>query len=301
MSTDQERLPSLAPKFPLKVLVVEDNPADAELCIEFLSVAQFEVTADIAQTPKEFLTSLQTASYDIILADYNLGRWTGMDAFDLLQKEGCDIPFILLTAGLGDQTAVECMKRGLADYVLKDRMERLPVAIYRALEEKGARNERRRIERAVEEAEGQFRALAECARAAVFVEQDGRCTYVNHAAEAITGFPQKQLLQMGLWELIPEPSRASVYVRQIHGPRHGELPIRCQAPIVTKFGAERWLDCTVKLIHKQGRFAILMTAVPIPRPAERAARSQEAACAEPAETFSLRRPRRELALAATAT
>lgn len=299
MPTDHDNRANLAPQFPLKMLLVEDNAVDAELCLEFLSVAQFDLTADVVQTRQEFTARLQAETYDIVIADYNLGSWTGMDAFDILREEAVDTPFILLTAALGDQTAVECLKRGLADYVLKDRMERLPVAIYRVLEEKAALTERRRADRIMEDADVKFRALAECSRAAVFIEQGGQCSYVNRAAEIVTGFAQRELLAKGFWELIPESSRPSVYIHQILRPWSGDAPVRCQMPILTKSGDERWLDCTAKMIQNEGRLSVLIAAVPIPAPTQHRSRSEEPVHSELAENNSAGRPRRTLAFAAT--
>src|SRR5580704_1857314 len=108
MPSIAESTVSLAPKFPLSVLLVENNPVDAQTYLDFLTGAQFDLTADVAHTPEEFVEKLQMSNYDIILADYHMGSaWTGMDALDLLHEEGRDIPFILLTAPLGDQIAVD--------------------------------------------------------------------------------------------------------------------------------------------------------------------------------------------------
>jgi PAS domain S-box-containing protein len=299
MASERERRPTLAPKFPLRALIIEDNAVDAELCIEFLSVAQFEVTVDVTHTPKEFVQYLQTGSYDVILADYNLGSWTGMDAFDLLREEGCDIPFILLTAALGDATAVECMKRGIADYVLKDRLERLPVSIYRALEQKATSNERRRSERTVDETEAKFRALADMSNEAVFIEQGGRCTYVNRAAEIITGYRRSELLQVTFWQLIPEEFRRSVYGQQFHQPRSAEGPVRCQTQIATKSRGTAWVDCAVRVLQIEGKLGALISVSPAHKD-----RDEEASA--PAKGINLSDSRaseeslRELALAVSA-
>ena len=304
MPETHHSIPSLAPRFPLTVLIVENNPLDAELCIDFLAGAQFDLTVDIAQTPEEFVEKLQIAHYDVILADYHLGSWTGMDALGLLQEHGRDIPFILLTAGLGEQTAVECMKRGLADYVLRDRIDRLPVAIFRALEQGAARSERRRVERIREQAEAKFRALAEFMPAAVFLEQGSKCSYANRAAEAVTGFARVELKDKSFWQLVPEESRAVAYA-QLHRSHAAELPEKCRTHITTKSGAERWLECTVKVLQIEGGLAELITAVPIARPAEqlgsgsRFGRTMEMAHAGPAlhrsfeaSAAGMERPRR---------
>lgn len=265
MPSNGQSIPSLAPKFPLTVLLVEDNSVDAELCIEFLSGAQFDVTADVVSTREEFVDKLRTTSYDIVLADYHLGSWTGMEALDIVQEQNCDIPFVLMTAALGEQTAVECMKRGVTDYILKDRMDRLPVAICRALEQRAARIERQRAANGLEQAETKFRALAEYMPSAVFIQHRSKCSYVNRAAEAITGYHRGELLANGFWSLIPDED---LHFAQGHRQRAraAELPVRCRTQITTKWGSQRWLEFTVKILEIDGARAELITAVPIPAP-----------------------------------
>jgi PAS domain S-box-containing protein len=266
---------SLAPKFPLSLLLVENNAPDAQLYVEALSSAQFDLTAEVARTPEEFVEKLQLSNYDIILASYHLGAtWTGMDALDLLLEQGRDIPFILLTDPLGDQLAVDYMKSGIADYILKDRLDRLPVAIYRALEQRATRQERLSAERALEHAENKFHALAEFMPAAVFLQQGTQCTYVNRAAEAVTGFRRGQLMQMSFWQMITKAARPTTY-EQIHRTQSADRPVRCHTQITTKWGTERWLECRVKVLQMDGGIAALITAIPISGPPDRTFTSEE--------------------------
>ena len=130
-----------------RVLYVEDSPQDAKLCSRQLEHAGYKPVIDIVSSAEEFEKALSEKSYDIVLADYNLPSWSGMAALETLQREGRDIPFILVTGTVGEEVAVECIKRGATDYVLKDRAARLPLAIERALEEKRIREERRLAER----------------------------------------------------------------------------------------------------------------------------------------------------------
>ena len=83
-------------------------------------------------------------SYDVILADYKLPNWNGMESVEILRREGLDIPVIVVTGSLGELTAVECIKQGAADYVLKDHLARLPESVRRAIREKRLREENRR-------------------------------------------------------------------------------------------------------------------------------------------------------------
>lgn len=130
----------------LKALVVEDEPADVELALQTLRRAGLEVTGDIAQTPKEFTELVRRNPYDVVLADYKLPGWNGMESVAILRREGLDIPVILVSGALGEQTAVDCIKEGAADYVLKDSLARLPESVRRAVRETKLRRDHRQSE-----------------------------------------------------------------------------------------------------------------------------------------------------------
>ena len=133
-------------KAKLQVLLVEDNLADAELMLRELRRDGFDIATTVVQTRAEFRRGIKEGFPDIILADYNLGDWRGVEALEILQGEALDIPVIMVTGALGDVTAVECIKQGAMDYVLKDGLARLPEAIRRALREKHERSLRHQAE-----------------------------------------------------------------------------------------------------------------------------------------------------------
>jgi PAS domain S-box-containing protein len=254
---------NLVPKLPLSALLVEDNPDDVELCLRVLRKAQLEVKFDAVQTPEDFTERLRNSAYDIILADYNVGTWTGMDALNILQKEGYDIPLILVTGALGDQKAVECIKSGAADYILKDRMERLPVAVSRALEERSSRIKRQQAERLLVESERKFRALADAIPAAVFIEQGTQCHYVNRTAERLVGYSREELLGMNFWQLILPGSRKALLERAHQRTDGNQHSTRYTTRILTKKGEVRLLDVTVGMFQVDGGLAALITAFDI--------------------------------------
>src|SRR5271167_1507580 len=130
----------------LRVLHVEDNELDAELVAQALRKGGFTFTVVVVQTEAEFEQQLRLQSPDLVIADYNLPQWKGMDALEVLRREGLDIPLILVSGALGDVTAVECIKRGATDYVLKDGLARLPESIRRALQERRTRRLRKQAE-----------------------------------------------------------------------------------------------------------------------------------------------------------
>jgi signal transduction histidine kinase len=135
--------PSGSTKPRLEVLIVEDNSADCELVLRELQRGEFTVSAEMVQTADEFRRQVREKVPDVVLADYNLGQWRGIEALEILRREGLDVPLILVSGALGDVNAVECIKQGATDYVLKDSLTRLPEAVRRALQEKQLRDERR--------------------------------------------------------------------------------------------------------------------------------------------------------------
>ncbi len=126
------------------MLIVEDEPADVELALHALRQAGLSAVGDVVQTRDEFIDLLRKNLYDVILADYKLPHWNGMESVEVLRQEGLDVPVILVSGALGELTAVECIKQGAADYVLKDQLARLPESVRRAMREKKLREDHRR-------------------------------------------------------------------------------------------------------------------------------------------------------------
>jgi signal transduction histidine kinase len=127
----------------LRALLVEDEQADVELALAELRRGGLEANGDVAQTAEEFTELVRKNSYDVILADYKLPNWNGLESVEVLRREGLDIPVILVSGALGELTAVECIKQGAADYVLKDHLARLPESVRRAMREKKLREDHR--------------------------------------------------------------------------------------------------------------------------------------------------------------
>ena len=127
---------------PLRLLMVEDTPADAELMLASLKRAGYALSFDIVALPAPFQERLQHAEYDLVIADHNLGSWRGLDVLEALKESGKGIPFIVVTGTLGDEAAVEYIKRGAADYVLKNRLNLLPLAVGQTLREKTHRDKK---------------------------------------------------------------------------------------------------------------------------------------------------------------
>lgn len=174
---------------PWRILIVEHSPLDAELIVRTLKNTEHEIRADVVQTPDEFAEHLQARDYDVILSDYQLPDWNGLEALALLRQLGKDVPFLLVTGTLGDEAAVECVKKGVTEYVLKDRLARLPVAVKRALEEKTLREEHARAEQALQESEARYRELVRNATYGIYrVSPEGKILEANPALVAMLGY-----------------------------------------------------------------------------------------------------------------
>jgi signal transduction histidine kinase/DNA-binding response OmpR family regulator len=121
---------------PLNVLLVEDNPADAELCIRELKKAGFDPRADVVRTAPEFAARLAEGSYHIVVGDYTLPAWSGFEALELLQRLARDTPFILCTGTMREEEAAQCLRHGAAGYVHKDKLEGIGDSVRTALQRK---------------------------------------------------------------------------------------------------------------------------------------------------------------------
>ena len=190
---------------PLRVLILEDNPRDAKLAASVLERGGFRVQSEVTDSLELFREKLETAEYDVILADFNLRDWTAFDALETLNRSGKDIPLIVVTGSIGDEGAVDCIKRGAADFVLKDRPARLPVAIQQALEERRLREESKQAEGELRASEIRYRRLFEAAHDGILIldADSGEIRDVNPFLINLLGFSKAELLGRKLWEIGP--------------------------------------------------------------------------------------------------
>jgi PAS domain S-box-containing protein len=166
----------------LRLLLVEDVPADIEFCVNALQKGGFSVQADICGSEQEFEQLILANEYDIVIADYNLDGWRGMETVEILQRAGKATPVIVMTGILGDEKAVDCLNHGAADYVLKDRLSRLPLAVQRAIDDNKLRNRSRLL----------GAAMHSVSEGVLIVEaapdlSDARIVAVNDALSRVTG------------------------------------------------------------------------------------------------------------------
>jgi len=204
--TLSDAVSSHTPTAPIRILIVEHDQDDIELCLRELKRDGLPIDPKFAGTRAEFAEAARTGTFDIILADYRLPNWTGIDVLNFARELGLDVPFILVTGTLGEELAVECIKRGINDYVLKHQLARLGLAIRRTLEEKALREGQARAQKALYESEIHYRSLVENAPEAIVVFDAEKRVFVdaNHRAERLFGYSREDLLRRAPGELSPE-------------------------------------------------------------------------------------------------
>jgi PAS domain S-box-containing protein len=191
----------------LKVLLLEDAPADAELIERTLRQSGFVITTQRVETKETFSGALDEFAPDIVLADFKLPTFDGLSAVTLAHHKYPDLPIIVVTGALGDETAVELIKAGAVDYVLKDRLARLPTAVGRAMAEAAKTIQLRQQIAAVRVAEARLHAVAIHAHdAIVIIDDEGLITFWNKAAERLFGFSGDEVMGLYLHRLVGEES-----------------------------------------------------------------------------------------------
>src|SRR6201996_427040 len=181
---------------PLRLLLVEDNSLDAELTIAQLERADYAVDASIVYDSAAFIAELEKKRFDVILADFVMPTFSGIEALSIASERSPDTPFIFVSGLLGEEHAVDMLKRGATDYVLKQRLQRLPAVVRRAMRESDERAQRIAVERALRETETHFRMLIDALKdyAVITLDPEGRIRTWNAASERILGFPAQDVL-----------------------------------------------------------------------------------------------------------
>ncbi len=179
-----------------RILHLEDSAIDAALVQAHLAGGELACELTLTQTASAFRAAMERGGFDVILADYQLPDFDGFSALRVAREVAPETPFIFVSGTLGEEAAVEAMRQGATDYVLKQRLARLPVAVARALAEARLRGEERRMRAALGEGEERYRLIIESARDyAIFTtDHAGRVTSWNGGAQRVLGFPAEEIL-----------------------------------------------------------------------------------------------------------
>ncbi len=188
---------------PNRILFVEDFPHDAELAMRELSRSGLLFEAQRVDTSASFSQALTLFQPDLIISDYAMPEFDGMDALQIVLERAPTIPFIVLTGSQNEETAVNCMKAGAVDYVLKEQMTRLPFAVTEALEQKKIRQAKEAAERALREKTEELDHYFNSAHDLFCItDTEGYFRRLNPAWEVTLGYPLAELLGQPLLDFV---------------------------------------------------------------------------------------------------
>jgi two-component system, cell cycle sensor histidine kinase and response regulator CckA len=228
---------------PIRVLLVEDNPADAELVIRGLRAAGFEPNFTRVDTEEAYLRELD-GHPDLILSDWSMPQFDGLRALNLLRGRGMDMPFIIVSGSIGEETAVTAMRHGASDYLLKDRLVRLGQAVRQALGQGRASQERREAAARLQASEDRLRSVVETISDVIWVAEPGalRPTFLGPAFETVWGRPRADFLagtDTSVLDSVHQEDRA-IFVRAVAEQAAGHAT-STEYRILRPDGEVRWI------------------------------------------------------------
>jgi PAS domain S-box-containing protein len=228
-------------KPPKRLILLEDDPVDAQLLRRYITMEWPACEFLLINHEAAFQEAIQEGSFDLILSDYSLPGFGGASALALARKFCPGVPFIFVSGAIGDEIAVESLKAGATDYVLKDRPARLVPAIRRALVEAEESAHRRQVEDQLRQSEEQYRDLFENASdLIVSVTPEGRFLFVNRAWLQTLRYSEQELGELTLFDIVHPAYREQCRERLLN-----TAPRECQSwetIFLTKFGHSLYVE-----------------------------------------------------------
>ncbi len=189
----------------LRVLLIEDVEDDALLIVDSLRRADYEISFTRVETEKSFLHELHNEYWDLILCDYNLPGYSAIEALQAMKESGLDLPFLVVSGTIGEEKAVELLRAGAHDYVIKDHLFRLAPAVKRELRDADIRKQNRISQAAIQESEERFRSMSENSPdAIIIINAYGVIEYWNPKAGEIFGYTDDEAVGEKVEIILPE-------------------------------------------------------------------------------------------------
>jgi len=227
----------------LHILHLEDEPDFAELVRSMIEQDNLEADVKQVKTREELEAALDAESFDVILSDFHLPSFTGLDALGIVKKKCPDTPFILVSGTIGEQAAIESLKAGATDYLLKQQPERLPSAIRRAVQEAEERAKRRNAEIELVRREKYFRALTENSLDVLSIlSQQGNFLYVSPSIRNVLGYTPEELRGQNAFAHVHPDDLPRAREAFQSGFDHPERPVKVQLRLQKKDGEWRHLE-----------------------------------------------------------
>ena len=240
--------PAAAGATPLRILFVEDDPLDVDLELRALRAAGITCAWDRVETPDAFLARLAAPpGYDVVISDYRLPGFDGLSALRLLRERRPDLPFVLVSGALGEEAAIETLKLGATDYVLKDRLERLAPVVRRALDEAEERRQHAHAEAALRDSEARYRSLVDGAPDVILtLAPDDTFASLNPAFERVLGFRCAEWIGRPYVDLVV-PADRSAAAATLARVRAGDTARDVTIHLADASGGERIAELTLSL------------------------------------------------------
>lgn len=201
----------------LRVLIIEDNETDAALVLRHITRSGFQITSLRVETRLQMQDALKNETWDLIISDFSLPQFDASGALKVLQETGLDIPFIVVSGNIGEETAVALMKAGADDYLMKDKLTRLVPAIQRELADAKGRREQRKAEMLLRESEIKYRKIFENIQDVFYqVDASGILTDISPSIIRYSGYSREELIGRQVEELYFNPDDRKIIHKFLH-------------------------------------------------------------------------------------
>ena len=246
----------------LRILILEDDPADAELEEHELRKAGIAFISKRVETKETFQKEIKDFDPDIILSDYNLLSFDGLMALTIAKEKCPHVPFVLVTGVMGEEFAIEILKKGATDYVLKSNLKRLVPVVNRALQEAKDKAERKLAEKALRDSEERYGTMFNSSPNAVFVHKGGVIHYINETALKIFGYTGDEVIGKTVFEFIADDSKDLV-AKNMQRRLAGEYVESYEVKLITKSKETRYflINSSVIPYEKEKAFLVMLSDI----------------------------------------
>ncbi len=241
----------------IRLLLIEDSETDAELIMRKLEKEGLEVEHKRVQSSRGMKTALENSGWDIVISDYAMPRFDAIKAWEILEESGIDIPFIIVSGKIGEDTAVDAMRSGVHDYIMKDRMDRLAPTIRREVADAETRRQHRLDRQLRRKLDKRYRMVIENAGEGIAVIQNGRFQLVNPMVMKVLDKEEEDLIGQPFDKFIHDEDRDRIV-------KYYKLRMqKKKAPEVYAFRIKdddrviKWIENRVVVINWEGKPATL--------------------------------------------
>ena len=239
-------------KTKIKILHLEDSPSDAILIRNVLKKEQINFELLVVDTEQNFVKELTNFSPDVILADHSLPSFNSYDALDICYSMGIKVPFIIITATMSEEFAVDVLKRGASDYILKDRPHRLPAAIQNCLEKFQLEVKQQNSLNETVKNEKRYHAILEnIADGIMILSAEGKPTYASSTVKKILGYTEAEIMQMDIFTIAHADDHTALASTMKQVLLNPGIAIKGHTGrMLHKNGTWRWIEATVtNMLH----------------------------------------------------